>query len=904
MSLNYPRWLGCILVLLLTFFPPIAWHQLRGAGTEEFTRSCFKPYVLASIRQGMFSSAYRRYFTGLNLSLYSGEVSFLLPGYTMGFGARLRMEELGLIHYDTAELFWGSRLWRAKDMMAEAEGRGYFWGIHLALTRRSYITEDFQTGEPDPLLERKKSSSLFFSTGIGGAFRGQKAKIGLFLDSLGVKEGTLHLKPGGELEYMPFPALVLSCDLVWTEQALNWSVGAEYGLTHTGFSIDYHPFSLTLTGAFRPTGRNGLELRYDFTLPVKMGFYPTQRFVLSWRSSPLPPIWPNLVVRELELLGKPISGRICSLRVLIANEGRRRAKDFEVTILADDSVYTSLSINTLKPQGELSRTFPFVMEHAKRVKIEAVADRAGKLLESERADNIKQANLRFFPPPAVFLRAENDTLTLIQKIDIIRDEPLVPLVFFDKGSAELPERAKGRLKEIARRLKNNPDLLLEILGYADRESDGVSSSHTAYELALARAKSVKLFLDSIALELSPRTVVVTDGYDYMRKRAKKQDFEGTRKGRKFIAEENRRVELRIRLQDGIHSIDTTNFQPSAVIPLLERNPHLNILVVAYGKYKRKRGFFDPLLAKAKRVSDKLKAELPQTLSSRVCFAHKEDATREGIDISLTASSMLYDPIVTKRIAKAYKPAEEANEVLFYLSVESPQGLSGFKLEIRDDEGKKIRSFEGKIPPDVIAWDWRDERGDYPLVWRRYTAIAKIVDSFGLSAESSPYPLTIELKRLEESTERLVLSEYIFGGILPAEDYQFIRLHKIAEEVLNEIKNERGLLITIEGHTDIVGVKEGNIRLSERRAEATGISLLQYIGLLAGLESDDEVRDYLEARRCRITWQGWGADKPYTAMRYSDGKFVREVIGDNTIPEGRVVNRRVEILLESKGERWK
>ena len=77
------------------------------------------------------------------------------------------------------------------------------------------------------------------------------------------------------------------------------------------------------------------------------------------------------------------------------------------------------------------------------------------------------------------------------------------------------------------------------------------------------------------------------------------------------------------------------------------------------------------------------------------------------------------------------------------------------------------------------------------------------------------------------------------------------------------------MVTIEGHTDIVGSAQVNKELSQKRAEA--------------------VKAYLVANRTlpddRILTAGYGPDRP---------------LAPNTTPEGRAINRRIDVLIQPVG----
>jgi len=83
------------------------------------------------------------------------------------------------------------------------------------------------------------------------------------------------------------------------------------------------------------------------------------------------------------------------------------------------------------------------------------------------------------------------------------------------------------------------------------------------------------------------------------------------------------------------------------------------------------------------------------------------------------------------------------------------------------------------------------------------------------------------------------------------------------EIATLMKSNRGLKISIEGHTDNVGQPKANKQLSEKRAESVKKWLVKN-GIEAG----------------RVSTKGWGDTKP---------------VADNRTEEGRSKNRRVELV---------
>jgi len=87
--------------------------------------------------------------------------------------------------------------------------------------------------------------------------------------------------------------------------------------------------------------------------------------------------------------------------------------------------------------------------------------------------------------------------------------------------------------------------------------------------------------------------------------------------------------------------------------------------------------------------------------------------------------------------------------------------------------------------------------------------------------------------------------------------------KIVGEIAALLRDNPGLQVSIEGHTDNTGTPQGNRTLSEERAKAV-------VTAVAGLG--------VEASR--LSAVGWGQDRP---------------VADNATEEGRARNRRVEVV---------
>ena len=90
--------------------------------------------------------------------------------------------------------------------------------------------------------------------------------------------------------------------------------------------------------------------------------------------------------------------------------------------------------------------------------------------------------------------------------------------------------------------------------------------------------------------------------------------------------------------------------------------------------------------------------------------------------------------------------------------------------------------------------------------------------------------------------------------------------EIIDQIVQMLKDNPDLKISIEGHTDNVGTAQSNQTLSENRAKAVMDAVIA-----KGID------------KSRLSSKGWGQTKP---------------IADNKTEEGRAKNRRVEIVKKS------
>jgi len=117
----------------------------------------------------------------------------------------------------------------------------------------------------------------------------------------------------------------------------------------------------------------------------------------------------------------------------------------------------------------------------------------------------------------------------------------------------------------------------------------------------------------------------------------------------------------------------------------------------------------------------------------------------------------------------------------------------------------------------------------------------------------------------EIFDNVISGQLLSGATFPSGSHRLTpQLEKLMPIAAGILTRNPTLVITVEGHTDSIGSEESNQRLSEARAQ----SAIDWL-IAAGLAPE------------RLFAVGYGESRP---------------IGDNSTPEGRAMNRRIEFKL--------
>jgi hypothetical protein len=213
-----------------------------------------------------------------------------------------------------------------------------------------------------------------------------------------------------------------------------------------------------------------------------------------------------------------------------------------------------------------------------------------------------------------------------------------------------------------------------------------------------------------------------------------------------------------------------------------------------------------------------------------------------------------DDIVELVSGKIEKPVE------FLITSPAPDAATAWKITIMNERGETVRTLSGALPlPGTVPWDGTLDSGRSIAGGEIYQYQIETTYAGGTIATSP--------RRLFGVNRTSVIALSLTGGAFePGSDRLSavaMSMLKEAADVMRRFPEEK---VVVEGHTDNIGPAAANLALSRKRAEAAVAYLV----------------DGEQLPRDRFIVQAYGESRP---------------IASNKLPEGRELNRRVEV----KGE---
>jgi outer membrane protein OmpA-like peptidoglycan-associated protein len=257
--------------------------------------------------------------------------------------------------------------------------------------------------------------------------------------------------------------------------------------------------------------------------------------------------------------------------------------------------------------------------------------------------------------------------------------------------------------------------------------------------------------------------------------------------------------------------------------------------------------------------------LPPDPASNLDPRGREENQRVEISCPISSQPIL-DPIVTE----TSEIATSDDMCRFKISnFAAGSGLKSWKLVIMESVADTFKVFDGKVlPENDVIWDWKNDEGQSVSIGKTYRYLLHLQDKNDQTFATSWKAIqvekvsAIEREYLQKNIEktRLILFKYDRADM----DLTSKSLREELDLNIQKLKSNSGATLLIQGHTDVIGGVDYNTKLSLRRAE----SVARYF-------TDRRIL------RSRVSFEGFGMEKPLMT---------------NNLPEGRMMNRRVEIYI--------
>ncbi len=826
-------------------------------------------------------------------------------------------------------------------------------GLALRLEGVGYNTAnfyDYQPGEdPDgvPITEdavfANGTSKWGFSLDAGLLWRiSPKFALGFAASDIlqpnlslqGVPEGKMpmHIRFGGS--FTPNQNLLVAADMRYFKE------GSAILTPHLGVEKWFNRHTIAARGGFNPDELSvgfGWRLNRHWALEIDYAFvYPLSKLAAAGANShkfsamfqiPNPiPQWDLEAISVTPQMERLKPGDEVKVTAVVRNNDKSvKTANYSVYVRKPDGTYALIdkgTIKNFKRKDERQIEFTFKDYHPGEYKLFVAIDDdgsdiprlVGKINEADEGNNVATATVHIFPPPQPMITFREDTLHITRLAFQETEEPVIPVIFFEPKSAKIAPRYKHILDRLAARLQKNPDVVVKVAGYYDPESDGKNN------VAIAKQRMEAVYDYLVAKVGNPSQVVKDESNDPSRKRAGGgKPFLGIEKYLPMIRAENRRVELKPQIpsltQSQVEQViefqvgqtqKTVDFSAQAMTykSILERNPDVMLLLEGYATEKEGPNLLEPAFTRAANLKEQLKKVVPFYLWDRI-FAWGDDrhpAEKPHVKISLLADGVLYKPFAGRIYPQGEKVENPENFVqLGVLKADNP--ITSHRAELLDLAGNKVKLFTAGDgpPPNGMPWNWKTDEGKYIEAGKYYVGHITVTDELGAVGEAYSETLVVDQIDKVLGVETMLIVIFEFDRDVAISPYYHSRMEAVARRLIELAEHEPGeLTVAVTGHTDIIGLSRRNQELSMERAQREFRNLKIYLRHLLNLPSEEALDKWLAERNVKLVAEGYGPDKPYTLKKMGpNGEVTEKLLGDNKLPEGREINRRVLVEFRSK-----
>lgn len=198
-----------------------------------------------------------------------------------------------------------------------------------------------------------------------------------------------------------------------------------------------------------------------------------------------------------------------------------------------------------------------------------------------------------------------------------------------------------------------------------------------------------------------------------------------------------------------------------------------------------------------------------------------ETSTEGFEENARAELVPSDPnilapILRKHIQRVATPPA----ITFYLQTIAEAGVSSWRLETDEPGREAWRSFSGNgMPPDSIAWNWRNDRGELPALPLQLRYRFTVTDSSGRTTTTNAADIDVQYQSVRTKLENrrndtaiesysILLFNYDSPKISPG-DQALLRV------IADAIKAHASVRLV--GYTDSLGDERHNKELATARA---------------------------------------------------------------------------------------
>lgn len=899
--------------------------------------------IAANGRSHLISAHATRYWVGLpGDALYSSRLGYTTPRMDFGvLGLEFKQFGLGLHSSFGLGLGYAYPIFLDQDNILSL-------GIYGRWLRNQYDLSQSYRLEEDPLFDNYGDASDGFGLDIGAKYNYRNFTAGLAginivrpNISLSGESGEGNTEPSQialGMAYTPFDWVTPAIQASWDEEeGLLGSVGAEFHLLEglidlrTGYREGNFTFGLGIKGSV------SIPISFDYAMSYPDGalskagmtthsigvtaIIPQKKVEPQAERVP----WIDLIARRVITMEDTLVFSLdmeSTFQAEILNSGTATADSFYVTAYRTTPETTLIGtprlIDTLAPGQKIEVSWKITPLEGGLNNLLIIADRdsfgAGKIAELNEENN--RLLIPYYIAGDVVAKVDVEYTQLkINELTYIREEePLVPIIFFEKGSDQVSSRFFPVLEEIAKRMKENPDLMLGLSGFVDKGSDPQQWRRTELHIRRAEAVAQKI-VEFGAPEESIE--IIKEGYDPTRVRAGTAASYESAQDRLWVQQENRRVEMEAWVRDYRGPIITIDFEdPGLQVKestldslsmfaceaniFLEENPAITLVLEGYTSSEHDFNEVYDLLDELRNyILDEITCPIDESRFPIVVDRGEKEETE--VKLFMTGEGLIFRPIENALAAKDYEIPENMQKNEVEINVASGW-VKEYKVIVIDSEGKTVNTLatgEG-IPPEVLYWNWKDKNGNLVDPRKSYHIDLISVDAVGGVSRFSSDEIKIQVTEIERRKESAIIVQFAFDEVTSTSRFLESRIENMARRVKKAAEDPNTeLTIRIIGHTDPIGTDRRNMVLSQERAAKEERNFRRYLRYIVGVENDVELDRWLSKHDATLIRQGQADKDPYEVERYRDGDFEKVLLGNNAYPEGRSINRRVIIQFEEK-----